>query len=157
MPVKIRIDGDLPPGKERALALAFSEWEQASSGMIRFEPIWDAPRPGRLYEALGRDDGDIFFWYINKSHGNLTTDQIMYHWESAGVTWNYGDTTHIALFKDTDTFYATALHEIGHLLGLKHIMNKAALMAGSVKSSCITKWDVAQLCFIYGCEPQSRC
>jgi len=67
----------------------------------------------------------------------------------------------IIIFSDSSNdriFYNTVLHELGHMLRLKHSHNKEDVMYRSPSGDgCITQRDAAQLCKIYDCAPKPEC
>jgi hypothetical protein len=69
----------------------------------------------------------------------------------------YSVDNYIIIVKDSqfndDVLCQAVLHEVGHQMGLQHIkIQYPALMNISANNGIITKYDLAEFCFIYNCE-----
>lgn len=95
---------------------------QADDGQIVFYPS-DDPRPmlTNRTPALKRDFSGAARWTAPEMDISI----------SRGVVWNY-DTTGASICtpgRDCDAdFYASVLHEVGHVLGLKHVVDRSDIM-----------------------------
>ena len=71
------------------------------------------------------------------------------------------DAGNIIIFSEYEgnkKFYNVVLHELGHMLRLKHVDNKRAIMYEKLNGqNCITQFDAKQLCKIYKCKPNPEC
>lgn len=59
------------------------------------------------------------------------------------------------LLLNNDQMHAIALHEVGHLLGLDHTVNTAAIMSPRVSALQLTSEDIATMRLIYQFPPGS--
>lgn len=161
-PIIIQIDQTFSATERLAIHMAMHTWEKASQDKIVFYPEWDVPKPGyfRTMTPLKENQG-IFFWNLSKEKKHLTPRQFDAASRQLGVT-HYGpgeNSAHVVVFHglSREQFYSVALHELGHLLNLKHIDAKYAVMSRTASSHCLTTLDAMQLCELYNCQPQPEC
>jgi hypothetical protein len=121
---------------------AFGRWEEVAS--IDFTYVESGPsdisvQTGLLegstvglarWGLMGRDGLDQVTW------GEVTMD--------TEVTWSPNGGS------GTVDFFAVALHEIGHILGLDHVNDASEIMNGSVRTSDLGDGDIAGIRILYG-------
>lgn len=158
----IKVDDTFTESQKTQIARAFRNWERASNYKISFQVTWDEPKPGPYwqYETPYEDSG-LFFWYLPKNEDFIPI-QTLARWQRFVGMMVFGrgeNSGNVIIFDNVreEHFYSVALHEIGHLLGLKHIEDFPVVMHPEALGECISEYDVQQLCELYGCEPVSQC
>ena len=96
----------------------------------------------------------FYIWCVTKPQVNnlmkLTFKNFIGYFEAGPGT----QSANLLLFEDRiprSKFYAVATHELGHLLGLRHIHHEKAIMHGDASGTYISHYDIAELCSIYHC------
>ena len=128
---------------------AAQNWAKATDGFITFD-----------LNAWTADSSNTISVYPT------TLKQLDEHESTLGETWNYRENSKIedAIDLDTDTFRRTALHEMGHALGLVHnpdTGNKIANGFMCANNGCASEQiecvDLKQLCAVWGgfCDADS--
>lgn len=155
-PITISIDKNFSQSEKWQLYLAFKTWEKESLGKITFHIKWDQPRPDSIYKnaQLNKNSG-IFIWHLSKSTAQLNSKDLIRHVFSGGFT-RYGPhrSAYIIIFDELypNYFYGTALHEIGHLIGLQHTADKEDIMNPTIQGQkYLSDNDIKQLCSLYDC------
>lgn len=160
--VQVKIDEAFNEKQKALIAKAFRDWERASNYKVYFKLIWDQPKPGPYWKYAKPEEGSgLFFWYLPKTKDFISNDEIA-RWSGFVGLMVYGKgekSGNIIIFDNVSqyNFYNVALHEIGHLLGLKHIESHPVVMHPAALGDCISQADVDQLCQLYGCVPVSQC
>lgn len=161
--IHVSIDEEFSSEQIELVKKAFNTWEVASSNKIKFDLSWNKTKPGRYLtlEDPVKNAG-IFFWYLPRDHSYLTNDKIR-AWKSYLGLMVYGEgenSGNIIIFNDVEPFkfYTVALHEVGHLIGMKHSSEPFwAVMHPQALVDCITLLDAKQLCELYDCTPKPEC
>lgn len=131
---------------EFALQAALDTWEMVASVDFEFSTQpWQVDLTfGTTYHA-GSVVGQAVYSYFVLSG----TDQMI----EAKITFDNSETW--APFGETDlSFYAVAVHEIGHVLGLDHVSDATEIMNAYVASDRLGDGDVAGARLIYGWDPE---
>jgi len=158
--INIYVDSAFTVDEEASIHQALLAWRTSSSNFIRFN-FHRQMKPGRLedYFWFKQFKNSIFVWRADNESISPAFDQ-----KYAGFAGFWDLHGNIILFtdridKDAGEFYNVALHESGHMLGLKHISYENSVMQprASDISSCITIDDSYRLCSIYGCIPKPEC
>lgn len=161
--MKVRVDAAFTTQQREKILQAFQAWETATSGILSFELVWDVPKPGPFkdFESPGKDAG-LFFWSLAKTE-QQGTPALLEDWKKLWGQMDFGDgenSGNILVFEDVpeDKFYAVALHEVGHLVGMEHEADDAwAVMEPHARGNCIAAADAQQICRLYGCTPKAGC
>lgn len=161
--VRVRVDQDFTLAERTAIQRAFDTWEVMSQHRVEFAVTWNVPKPGPYYEYAEPDaDQGLFFWAMSRVQPTVP-ERITHNWGNYVGLMVYGkgeNSGNIIVFDEVppDQFYATALHEVGHLLGMRHSKNGAwSVMEPHARANCVADWDAAQLCQLYGCVPTPGC
>jgi len=136
-PVVYRIDAAEAPLQPavvaRAIEHAAALWND--TGLVRIERSEERGTPLVLSWRRGEhDDCPGFGRGRSAAHTGRDGDQTFVHFD-AGRTWNTGDLD----------LHRTAAHELGHVLGLGHTEETAALMHHDSRSDAPTAADLAGL------------
>lgn len=158
-PIHIQVDKKFDQVQRASIAKAFAVWEDMSDHKIKFVVEWDRSQPSRFSNHHLEKDGGIFLWSLTKDELN---DSQKDDWSGYIGLTQFGsgnNSANVIVFNDCGEshFYAVALHELGHLIGLNHIPNKFSVMSPHVSAYCITEYDADQLCDLYGCRPHPEC
>lgn len=159
----VRVDRDFMPAEAAWISRAFHEWEQATSGAVRFDVSWNQDRPGpyRMHSKPGADDG-FFVWSLDEEERVETPDPPT-NWLLAMGVMVYGPggrSGNLVLFQamPEDAFQRVALHEVGHLIGLDHAERGAwSVMEPTADGWCISGADSVSACAIHGCVARPGC
>lgn len=156
--IKIYVDKDLPEEYKPLITRAGNDWERASNYKIRFDFIFNIKKPG-LYKKVAHKYNQNYIWYFNKWDNeqlDLFDAMDKYNWKGfyANKKKKY-----IVIFDESSDKYNVILHELGHLLGLKHSINKNSAMSTNINDSsgCISFIDAQNLCDIYDCTAHNYC
>lgn len=158
--MQISIDKDFSLFQQLYIQKAFDAWSHASQNKLTFTLNWNARKPGRYSDyAKPQPESGIFFWSLPKAE---TPEWQVDDWKTYWGVMVYGrgeNSGNLIIFDEVslEKFYAVALHEVGHLIGLKHIEKVWSNMHPSAVADCLTSHDVEQLCKMYGCVPNPEC
>lgn len=159
--IRIYIDNEFSKSQEASINRAFKAWSSASYNYIKFEHIYRHNKPGRLEDYFWHKqyDNSIFIW-----NANINSMSKEFDYNTSGFTGFWDIHGNVVIYTDRINWegynlYNVALHEIGHMLGLKHIEYEKSVMQPKTMdiASCITSDDAYRLCLIYGCVPNPEC
>jgi hypothetical protein len=158
--IKINVDDEFTADEEITVEQALKVWEKVSGNYIKFEYIYHQKKPGRLEDYFWKKQygHSVFIWKATSYSISTAFD---YKYINYVGFWDiHGN---IVVFTDrmdqNNQLYNVLVHEIGHMLGLKHVeYEKSVMQPNAINiSDCITKDDADRLCLIYGCEPKPEC
>jgi hypothetical protein len=162
-PIILNIDNEFTNNQQYQIITAISSWENSSRGKVSFIYYFGQLKPGlfKNYYRQSYPDSSIFIWKIN-SDRQLDSKLIKYTENFAGV---YDGEGNVGIFMkkfvsfENKNFYKVVLHELGHVLSMKHIAGVDNVMNPNVRdmTDCITELDSEQLCLIYGCKLKPEC
>lgn len=159
--IKVYVDSEFDTSEEIAINTALNVWRNVSNDFIRFDIIWEHTKPGRLenYFWVKQFNHSVFIWKADSTSTSVEFDN---KYASYAGFWDlHGNVVIFAdrIDKENNQLYNVIVHEIGHMLGLKHIEYEKSVMQPKAIdiSDCITKDDAYRLCLIYGCDPQPEC
>lgn len=164
--ITVNIDKDFSKEQMLFIEHAFLSWHNVSNKTIKFNIIWDTPKPKDSTRYLNpKSNAGIFMWYISKEdyYGNEASGKKTQGLYVPGATDRKdNNSANILIFNemkdDNLTFINTVTHEIGHMLRLRHTKYKHAIMYPYISNRiCITQLDAADLCSLYGCTANPEC
>lgn len=131
---------------DAALAMAFDAWESVAA--VDFEET------GSAQEAdLDIDLSPLSGSTVGYASIFFTGSDPIYTITSGSI--DFDSTTDWAPFGETATnFYAVALHEIGHILGLDHVNDPTEIMNPFVSASNLGDRDIETIQYLYGTDPE---
>lgn len=159
--INIYIDKNFNLEENIIIHQSLNNWHRASSNIINFNTFDKVEHPGQLEDFFWKKqyNHSIFIWHADsKSISEKFDDKYASY---AGMWDIHGN---IVIFADrvdskTNELHNIMTHELGHMLGLKHIIYQQSVMQPKSDdiSNCITKDDANRLCVIYGCVPNPEC
>ena len=163
-PIYVKIDSEFNQEQRDSIERSIESWRYVSNDKISIIPIWDqSPPAAPTYKLLDNYNG-IFVWYLSKKDTfNLSPELIkkVERYNGYYIPSKNNNSANILVFneeKDPLTFQNIILHELGHLLKLKHMHYVHSIMYPvSDYQTCISQWDANQLCALYKCVPRPEC
>ncbi len=164
-PIYIKIDLIFNQEQRDSIERSIESWRYVSNNKINIIPIWNqSPPEVPTYKLLDNYNG-IFMRYLSKKDPfNLSPELIKKVERYNGYyvpSKKHNNSANILVFneeKDPLTFQNIVLHELGHLLKLKHMPYVHSIMYPvSDYQTCISQWDANQLCNLYKCVPRPEC
>lgn len=151
------VDDALSPFGFRILQRAFAVWERYTNGLVYFDLRHDLTDDNAL--SIAHHEPAVVLVHS-------TTDVIANYDASVpcsectlALTLQHETHPTILLVMDRLTdprdFYETAIHEIGHAIGIPHIPTTDAVMfptRGVLAATCPTKADMAAFCEVAACN-----
>lgn len=134
---------------DAALQLAFDRWENVAAIDFVFDnssPSTDITIGAR--NLVNPDDissNAIAGLAITRSFGSTITDSDVFF--ATGLQWAPFGSSGSDEFSD---FFAVALHEIGHAIGLKHVPDTDEIMNATIFADDLGNGDVAAAQYLYG-------
>lgn len=165
-PVTIYVDRRFDAAQRADIQAAFDAWTRASNGAVVFDVHWNAWMPYPYYrDKAPADNQGIYLWHLDIFTGGDVTASMEQKllrnrtngFYVPGETPNSANVVVVTDYTSRHHFYQVVTHELGHLLGLQHINRPDAIMSPHASGTCISKWDLAELCSLYGCSPVKHC
>jgi predicted Zn-dependent protease len=163
-PIYIKIDWSFNQQQRDSIERSIESWRYVSNDKINIIPVWNQSHSDiPTYELLDNYNG-MFMWYLSKKDPfNLSPELIkkVKKYNGYYIPSKNNNSANILVFnekKDPLTFQNVILHELGHLLRLKHIPYVHSIMYPvSDYQTCISQWDANELCALYNCIPRPEC
>ena len=128
---------------QSALVDAFTDWEDVAN--IDFEPAVggieaDVALSFDPIDGISNVVGEAAYTYFTGSPGQMIEGSIVF---DDAETWSPNGGTSLS-------FYAVALHEIGHILGLEHVADSGEIMYPVIEQNALGPGDIEGARFLYG-------
>lgn len=170
-PLRVRIDQTFRDDEREAIARAMDVWNNTTEPYRQDKTlllVYDGPVDDAFNSGDGSDDTMIAYNVIlDREQRYWKEDAVANHPGAIGL--NSGDDIAIPTFLFTDeekqgedygqTIEFIALHEFGHLLGIGHLENVAAIMYPYLTvildengKPSLTNADIRAFCELYGCK-----
>ena len=135
--------GTSEPQFSAALQAAFDAWESVAS--VDFQMVSTGADVNLFVDDIGGAAGQAYYTYVDR--GTIDVIQGGTISFSSDLTWSpYGDGGGV-------DFYAVALHEIGHMIGLNHVSDRTEIMNSVIYADDLGDGDIAGAQFLYGRDP----
>ncbi len=126
-----------------ALKAAFDAWESVAS--VDFQMVSTGADVNLFVDDIGGAAGQAYYTYVDR--GTIDVIQGGTISFSSDLTWSpYGDDGGV-------DFYAVALHEIGHMIGLNHVSDRTEIMNPVIYADDLGDGDIAGAQYLYGRDP----
>ncbi|AZQ65685.1 matrixin family metalloprotease [Silicimonas algicola] len=136
-------NGTSEPQFSDALQAAFDAWESVAS--VDFQMVSTGADVNLFVNDIGGAAGEAYYTYVDR--GTIDVIQGGTISFSSDLVWSpYGD-------DDGVDFYAVALHEIGHMIGLNHVSDRTEIMNPVIYADDLGDGDIAGAQFLYGRDP----
>jgi predicted Zn-dependent protease len=155
----VYIDKDFTKQQKEDINKALLSWEESTAGLVKFKIISDIKLND--YSNLNNFDNTLFITPVSKENSDIINidDKSNNGLFTVGLciskSYTQGMIVDIVVERtDKTDFKAIVLHEVGHALGLKHIISEHSVMNPNVSASGkkIGQIDLYVLCELYHCN-----
>ena len=123
-----------------ALQAAFDSWESVAS--VDFQMVSAGAEVNLLVADIGTAAGEAYFTYVDRGTIDIIQGGTISF--SSDLSWSpYGDGGGV-------DFFAVALHEIGHMIGLNHVSDRSEIMNPVIYADDLGDGDIAGAQYLYG-------
>jgi len=149
-PIDVSIDCCFTKQEKEAIIESLLIWQKATCGLITFHII-NLNNDKLIFNDKNRSTSSYTINFVCMLHEDKETKKYDDIWQSQILGLAQGFEPCCLIFvvvdriKDCDTFVATCLHEIGHLLGLDHNINENTLMYRYIRYTKPTWLDLENL------------
>jgi predicted Zn-dependent protease len=155
----VYIDEKFTISQKSDIIKSLHSWESSTNNLVKFT-IFSNIKP-LYYGTLDDFDNTLFITPVDDDNIEITNNDKIYNNGLFTValhiskSYTVGAIIEIVMSRTTENdFKAVLMHEEGHALGLRHILNEHSIMHpnASIGSKKIAQIDLRALCDLYFCD-----